>query len=630
VVLALVVAFHDGGSSPLGLAIAAVGVSLGLFLALVLCASGRLPLPRTSGAGLVALAGLALWCLTALASISWSLSPAESWTDGIRVAAATGALCGGMWIGAFARRPAQGACVVLAGIAATVAVYAIAQRSYSSEYIASSFPRLREPLGYANSLAALFVSGIPAALVLGSRRERLARALGSAIVAALVLALALTGSRGGILAAVIATALVLGLADRRLELVATILCGLVPALPAAYYGIGLPTFAAPPAPASPPPSAGGGLLAALIAAVLVAAVLGPLAQALVTRLSPANRRRSLYSAEALAAGLVVLGLAVAAVHAGGPIALVQQSWDQLSGSGQVSNSTGGRLTSLSSNLRYRWWSEAWHAFTLRPIEGFGAGTFDLIDQLSRPDATVAHEAHSSWLQVLSGTGVVGGLAALAALGGSVWACVGGWRRLQGEERVAAAALCATVAGLALHAQIDWDWTFALIALVGYPLPGILATAGRGTVQARGLERGLAGAALPLVAVLAIACALPYLSTRAVDRSQALQASGSNDSALVQDDLAVSLDPLSTDALVDRANLLQLLNRPADAAADMRRALKLEPANADLWIAAADLQSPPWHDAKGACTSARTALALSPFSGLAGDSVGEHCTAATSG
>ena len=83
--------------------------------------------------------------------------------------------------------------------------------------------------------------------------------------------------------------------------------------------------------------------------------------------------------------------------------------------------------------------------------------------------------------------------------------------------MAAAALCGAVAGLAFHAQLDWDWTFAAITLVGYPIPGILSTAGRGTTRARSLERWMAGAALPLLAVLAIACALPLLSQRATTR-----------------------------------------------------------------------------------------------------------------
>ena len=73
------------------------------------------------------------------------------------MACAAAAIKGGIWIGALLRRPAQAACLVLAAVAVTIAVYSIAQRSFSSEFIAPAFPRLREPFGYANALAALFV-----------------------------------------------------------------------------------------------------------------------------------------------------------------------------------------------------------------------------------------------------------------------------------------------------------------------------------------------------------------------------------------------------------------------------------------------------------------------------------------
>jgi hypothetical protein len=621
-VVALVSAFRDGGSSPKGLAIAAVGAIVACTVALALTATARIGTPRPSGAGLVALAGLGLWCAVSFASIAWSLEPAASWTDGIHVACATAALAGGMWIGALVRRPAQSACLALVAIAIAVAAYAIVQRSFGSEFIAPSFPRLREPLGYANALAALFVSGIPTALVLGTRRGAPARAAGAAAISILTVGLVLTGSRGGLLAALIAVVVVLVLAGRRLELVATLAAGALPAAPVALYGVSLPTFSG----TAPPPSAGTGLLVAVLGAACVAAAGGALAQAAVVRLAPPTRRRALRALSVLGGGLVLLALVAAAVRSGGPIALVSTSWDQLTGNGQVSNSTGSRLFTLSPNLRYRWWSEAWHAFTLRPIEGFGSGTFDLIDQLSRPDGAVAREAHSSGLQVLSGLGLLGGIPAAAALIGGIVACIGGWRRLAGDERAAAAALCAAVAGLVFHAQLDWDWTFATITLVGYPLPGILATAGRGTAPARAESRLLAGAALPLAIVLAITCTLPFLSDRARTRADDLLAAGRTQPALVESDLAISLDPLSTDALLDRATILQLLKRPTDAATDVRRALRLSPADSDTWLGAADLQSHSWNDPKGACQSARTALALSPHSPTIPAVVAQYCSA----
>jgi predicted Zn-dependent protease len=141
------------------------------------------------------------------------------------------------------------------------------------------------------------------------------------------------------------------------------------------------------------------------------------------------------------------------------------------------------------------------------------------------------------------------------------------------------------------------------------------------------ERWMAGAALPLCVVLAIACTLPLLSDRASERADTLLAQNRTDPALVESDLAISLDPLSTGALLDRATILQLLGRPKDAAADMRRALRLEPANADTWLQAADLQHLYWHDPKGACKSAQTAHALAPFTAATAATVTEYCSPA---
>ena len=365
----------------------------------------------------------------------------------------------------------------------------------------------------------------------------------------------------------------------------------MPAAPVALYGVRLPTFSS----ANPPPSAGAGLLIGLIAAACIAAVAGALAQRIVDGLAAQTRVRTLRALGAAAAAIVLAGLVLAAVRTGGPIALVDRAWNQLTGNGQVSNATGNRFFTLlvepALPLVERGLARV-HAAADRGLRG---GTFNLIDQLSRPDTTVAREAHSSGLQVLSGLGILGGIPALAALAGSAVACFEGWRRLAGEERVAAAALCGAVAGLAFHAQLDWDWTFAAITLVGYPIPGILSTAGRGTTRARSLERWMAGAALAAAGGAGDRVRVAVALAARDDARGPLLAAGRNDPALVESDLAISLDPLSTGALLDRATIQQLLGRPADAAADVRRALKLEPANADTWLQAAALQHDYWHD-----------------------------------
>src|SRR4029077_3389206 len=75
-------------------------------------------------------------------------------------------------------------------------------------------------------------------------------------------------------------------------------------------------------------------------------------------------------------------------------------------SAQVPNSRGHLLSGSSSN-RWRWWKEAWNAFTDKPLQGTGAGTFELVDRVERNSPLATIEPHSGPLQFLSETGIVG-------------------------------------------------------------------------------------------------------------------------------------------------------------------------------------------------------------------------------
>ena len=182
-----------------------------------------------------------------------------------------------------------------------------------------------------------------------------------------------------------------------------------------------------------------------------------------------------WCAGALAALAVV---AYTASH-GGPTAALSDVWHGITGGGGVGNGQS-HIVSFNSNERGRWWSEAWHAFTLQPWRGFGAGTFKLIDTLQRPDYVVTGEEHNAGLHVLSGLGLLGAVPALAALVGGFWAAIEGLRR-QVEERPAAVFLLAVLVAFALHAELDWDWNFTALSLLLYTTLGMLASAPPGPI-----------------------------------------------------------------------------------------------------------------------------------------------------
>src|SRR5205814_2608167 len=86
----------------------------------------------------------------------------------------------------------------------------------------------------------------------------------------------------------------------------------------------------------------------------------------------------------LAAGAVV----VLAVFA-------HRIWNQFTN--PVSSQVGegvNRFQSLNSSNRWRWWQEAWHAFTQHPLGGTGAATFRITDLLQRQSTLTANEPHN--------------------------------------------------------------------------------------------------------------------------------------------------------------------------------------------------------------------------------------------
>ena len=161
---------------------------------------GRLPVPVPRAWGLAC-----LLCLAALAAwvgltMSWSIAPDRSWAAFDRV----------LVYGAFALlglcstrvpRPARTAAAGLAGLLALVLLWALA-----GKVVPSLFPggarvaRLRNPVGYWNSLALVAATAVPLGLWLASSRRhaRTVRAAGAVLVYLAELVVVLTYSRAGI------------------------------------------------------------------------------------------------------------------------------------------------------------------------------------------------------------------------------------------------------------------------------------------------------------------------------------------------------------------------------------------------------------------------------------------------
>jgi tetratricopeptide (TPR) repeat protein len=484
------------------------------------------------------------------ASIAWSIQPARSWDYANRglvylAFAAVGALLGGV-----APRRLAFAAAALLGALFTWALAAKVIPALYSDY--GRLARLRYPLGYWNELALLAAASVPIGLWL-SRRVRLAGGL--LLYAALVVVL-LTYSRVGIVLAVAAAVVYLVLDERRLESIGVLAVAWIVGAAAAGAGLLLPGV-----------SDDGqqhhvrvhdGLLFGL--ALLVGAAVVALAlRYVVTRAVDAAVVRGI---AIVLAALAVAALAASVVRAGGPGSWASDRWHEFSNpvSAQLSNARG-RVVSTSSSNRWRWWQEAWNAFTDNPVQGTGAGTFELTDRIERTSPLAVVEPHSMPLQFLTELGLIGFM-----LYGAVLVAI---------ARRTFLPLGLAIAVCVLHSFVDIDWDYIAVQGPLFLLVGALI-AGRPTTR-RGLLIPAAAAVFALAAVYSLAS--PWLSAQRLTAAYDAAETGNLLGALDRAKSAHSFNPLDVEPLwveaaltLDKARALHLYEQARD----------LEPKNPETW------------------------------------------------
>jgi hypothetical protein len=270
--------------------------------------------------------------------------------------------------------------------------------------------------------------------------------------------------------------------------------------------------------------------------------------------------------------LVLVALAAAVVRAGGPADFVSARWHEFSNriSAQVPESPT-RIVSVSSSNRWRWWTEAWNAFTDKPLQGTGAGTFELVDRVERDSPLATTEPHSVPLQFLSETGIVGLLLYAAVVAAAVIAILRRERTRVWLALALGAALCF------VHSWVDIDWDFIAVQGPLFLMMGALVSGPATPIPAR---RWLVSG---VVAVLALAVLYsvtsPWLAENRITAANDAIERNKPGLALTEARSAHAFNPLSTDALFvnalvepDNAKALQLY----------RRARDLEPTNPETW------------------------------------------------
>jgi hypothetical protein len=518
-----------------------------------------------------ALLGLAVW---EGVSTAWSVSPDGSWiyTNRSLVYAAFAVV--GVALAVVLPRSAArlaGAAAALLGVVIAWALLAKCVPSLYPDY--DRVARLRSPVQYWNELALLADVAIPVGLWLAAPRGRRAgvRAAGVLLVFGAVVTVLLTYSRFGIALACLAAAAWVLLERDRVESLASLALG--GGAGAAVFGIALALPGISKDGRSRSLRAHDGWIFAVVtiaAALLVVGATLALARLEQRRPLAVPQRRRIERVAGIAALVLALaGLAVSIAFAG-------RIWTDFTNpaSSQITNGAG-HLASASSSNRWRWWQEAWHAFTRHPGGGTGSATFQFTDELLRNSSfVVADEPHNTPLQFLSETGIVGFLLYLGAFTAAGLGLLGARGRSAGGERAAVTALGIGIAAFVAHMIVDKDWNY--VATCG-PL---LLVAGALAVGGRPRPPGLTAARRPLLAAGVVVVALASIYSLAAPWLAQRQLASATTVADVK--RAHGYDPLSTSALSEWAAFEDGAGHTSRAEQLYRKEVALEPQNSETW------------------------------------------------
>ena len=553
------------GALALGLAAVAAAAA-----AMRLTPAPALDLP--TGVFLGCLFGLAVWMGL---STLWSLSPDRTWgyTNRTLVYAAFALL--GVLLAAILPRPGETvahAAAVLLGLVLGWALLAKCVPALYGDY--GRVARLRAPVGYWNELALLADVTVPVALWLAAPRGRRAavRAAGALLLFAAVITLLLTYSRFGVALAVAAAAGWIVLDRDRVE--SLVAAALAAVAGAGAFGVALALPGITKDGQSHAIRVHDGWIFGLVVLALGAVVFGialALARAETRRPLAPERRRRVERIAALAALVAVFaGIALSAAFA-------SRIWHEFTNpvSSQISSSSPGRLGSVNSSNRWRWWTEEWSAFTSHPLDGTGAGTFQLTDLRLRRSPLTTEEPHNTPLQLLGETGH----RRLPALRRRS-------RRRRARDRARAAPRLRRRArgrdgarGRARRVpRPHWWWTWT--GTTSPPSGRSSSWPARSSGAARRCRRRQARARHPLLAIAGVLFALGVVYSLAAPWLADRQLASAT--TIADFKRAHTYDPLSTFVLSDWATLEDAAGNLRQAQKLYRQEVSLEPENGSTW------------------------------------------------
>jgi hypothetical protein len=505
----------------------------------------------------------------------WSIAPDLSWAAFDRLLA----YCAFALLGLLACRVERPARTVAAGLAVLVGL--VLAWALLGKVIPSLFPdgarvaRLRNPVGYWNSLALVAATAMPLGLWGASRRQpREARAAGAVLFYLAELVAVLTYSRAGIAVAALAALAWVAFTRDRLEALLTLVVVTPVAALVALWAFSRPALTDDLQPYADRVNDGAwfgvfavaGLVLVGIGAWLVAGV----------ELSEEDRRVHTRRLGAIVGIGAVAALALVLALKSGAIL------DEFRGSKAQVTQSPNRLGDLSSSNRWTWWKESWQLWKEAPVGGKGAGTFEIARRHIRVGSIVTTEPHDLPLQFLAETGIVGFLLLLGLIGAGATAAVCAVRKAEALERGAAGALAIALGAFALHSLVEIHWEFVAVTAPAFFVLGVLV--GLGARRSARPPRAVPVAATVVAAGALYSLAAPYASSRLVDSAYEGIDRGDVPAAVSDARSARWLNPLSTDPLLALGDAESARQDEAAALAAYRDAVRLQPENSSTWYA----------------------------------------------
>jgi O-antigen ligase len=279
-----------------------------------------------------------------------------------------------------------------------------------------------------------------------------------------------------------------------------------------------------------------------------------------------------------------------------------------------------RFGSASGHYRYQNWRVAVQYAGRHPLDGGGAGTFQLIWLPRATAGGYVQNAHSLYLETLAELGVIG-LALLAGFLALVLTTgvksvvqASGTKRGGNSTRVYAAGVTAALITFCVSAASDWVWQVPVLPAAFLLLSAAVLAPHRQSKPASRDRWAFRTAAVAAAVASLVAIGYPLAVTSAIRHSQTAASAGNSSAALGDARTAVRLQPGSASAQLQLAVMLEERRDLSAALAAARHATRDEPSNWSTWLVRSRLEAEN-ENVVAAVAAYRRAQSLNPRSTL---------------